>query len=113
MAGVGTIVLHTSSKKARTLRDVQYVSLLAHNLLSVANLLKIGFNVNFAVNECVIRERNTNTLVARVKITTNELFPLVVNKVVEAQVVHGGDKNSMLQHRRYNHLNSQNLQLLS
>lgn len=43
----GTVALKVSSSNVRFLNDVQYVPTLAHNLLSVGQLLSSGYNVTF------------------------------------------------------------------
>lgn len=108
VVGVGTVVFHTNSGKTQKLEQVQYVPCLAHNLLSDGQLLKSGFNFTFADDECIITDKELNTLLVHVRMSSHMLFPLAVNEVGEAQVVHGRDKQS----KECLVLNSQSLHLL-
>ena len=53
----GTVVIRLSIEKTRLLRDVQYVPHLAHNLLSVGQLLNAGYTVIFSDEVCLIKEK--------------------------------------------------------
>ncbi|XP_074326668.1 uncharacterized protein LOC141664609 [Apium graveolens] len=59
--------------------DVYYIPGLKHNLLSVGQLLNKGHNVIFNGELCEIRDKN-NSLIARIKMTPNKMFPLKLNE---------------------------------
>lgn len=53
------MLLTTSDGRIKLLHDVQYVPGLAHNLLSVGQLVNSGYSVIFTRNECVIYNAKT------------------------------------------------------
>ena len=110
--GKGIIFVQTKGGTPKLIYDVLYVPNLAQNLLSVGQLLQRGFLVKFEDDCCVISDKKNNTLVAKIKMTTNKVFPLFItskeNYALEAEKVDG----SFLWHQRYGHLNQRSLQLL-
>lgn len=58
-------------------------------------------------------EPQSNTKVAKVKITSHRLFPPEANDVEAAHVVQGKGDTSKLWHKRYGHLNLRSLKYLS
>jgi len=110
--GKGIISVQTKGGTPKLIYDVLYVPNLAQNLLSVGQLLQRGFLVKFEDDCCVISDKKNNTLVAKIKMTTNKLFPLFMtskeNYALEAEKVDG----LLLWHLRYGHLNQRSLQLL-
>ncbi|XP_039115786.1 uncharacterized protein LOC120251294 [Dioscorea cayenensis subsp. rotundata] len=57
--GKGTVVLNTLQGSVKLLHNVQYVPGLAHNLLSVGQLLSNGYSVLFADDVCTILDLKT------------------------------------------------------
>ncbi|BBG94224.1 transposable element gene [Prunus dulcis] len=112
MEGKGIISMQTKGGTPKLIYDVLYVPNLAQNLLSVGQLLQRGFLVKFEDDCCVISDKKNNTLVAKIKMTTNKVFSLFTtskeNYALEAAKVDG----SLLWHLRYGHLNQRNMQLL-
>ena len=110
--GKGIISVQTKGGIPKLVYDVLYVPNLAQNLLSVGQLLQRGFLVKFEDDYCVISDKKNNTLVAKIKMTANKVFPLLMtskeNLALEAEKVDG----SLLWHLRYGHLNQRSLQLL-
>lgn len=47
VAGVGSVALYSSSGKTNILTNDQYMPNLAHNLLSVGQLMSFGYNIKF------------------------------------------------------------------
>lgn len=113
VAGVGIIALRSSAGTINTLTNVQYVPNLAHNLLSVGQLMASGYSVEFFSEECVIRDISSNTKVAKIHITMHILFPLDADDVGAANVAQEEASLSELLHKRYGHLNFRSLKLLS
>lgn len=111
--GIGSVVLYSNNGKKNTLTNVQYVPNLAHNLLSVGQLMGSGYSVEFAGGECIIKDATTRAKIARVCITSHRPFPLEVNDVGAANVAHKGEELSTLWHKRYGHLNQKSLKDLS
>ncbi|CAH9132625.1 unnamed protein product [Cuscuta epithymum] len=64
--GLGTILVPTAQGKTKLLQNVQYVPQLAHNLLSVGQLLCGGYSVVFENGVCTIKERLSNEAVMQI-----------------------------------------------
>ena len=113
VAGKGTIVIKLSFEKLRVLKDVQYVPKLAHNLLSVGQLMASGYTVEFADGECIIKDKDACTLLARAQMIAHRLFPLEADGIGSANVTLSQHELSKLWHQRYGHLNNSSLHWLS
>ena len=81
VVGVGTVGLRASCGRMRTIKQVQYVPNLAHNLLSVRQRLGSGFTVLFANGECTIKDEESNSLIVRIEMSKHRLFPLSVDEI--------------------------------
>ncbi|KAH7651913.1 RNA-directed DNA polymerase protein [Dioscorea alata] len=57
--GKGTVSFHTNGGKVKLLHGVQFVPTLAHNLLSVGQLISHGYSVIFELNHCLIKDGQT------------------------------------------------------
>lgn len=57
VAGIGTVTIRLNSRKITELKQVQYVPHLAHNLLSVGQLLCSSCTITFTDQECIIRDK--------------------------------------------------------
>ncbi|KAL3533483.1 hypothetical protein ACH5RR_007004 [Cinchona calisaya] len=110
--GKGTIEIKTSHGKVKFSHDVQYVPSLAHNLLSVGQLMASGYSVLFDDGACVIKDKNLGQTMINVHVTKNKMFPLEVSKVENFALVIGAQNDSKLWHLRYGHLNVKGLKLL-
>ena len=80
--GEGTVAISNSPDKVKLLHNVQYVPSLAHNLISVGQLLLTGYSVNFSNEACYIMEMKTGQQVLKVQMTTNRMFPIEVSSMV-------------------------------
>nr|GEX62198.1 retrovirus-related Pol polyprotein from transposon TNT 1-94 [Tanacetum cinerariifolium] len=60
----------------RYIKDVNYAPNLAHNLVSVGQLMESGHSLLFDDGKCIIRNKATNEIVARAYMTENRMFPL-------------------------------------
>lgn len=102
----------SKSGNQKYINDVLYVPRLAHNLLSVGQLVQKGYKVVFDGGACEIIDKRTKAAIAKVGMTRNKVFPLVMpscNKVaLSSEVV----DESHLWHLRYGHLHQKGLQLL-
>ncbi|XP_039135312.1 uncharacterized protein LOC120272535 [Dioscorea cayenensis subsp. rotundata] len=86
------------------------------NLLQVAGigqLMSSGYKVEFTDGECIVKEVQSNTQVARIPMTSHRLFPLEADDVLAAHVVQRDEDLSTLWHRRYGHLNKRSLNYLN
>lgn len=79
--GAGTIRFKIKRAQTKKLNQVQYVPNLAHNLLSIGQLLNGGYTIVFDDKECAIRHKKSATELARVHISEHNLFPLTINEV--------------------------------
>ena len=104
VSGKGTVAICASPRGVKLLRDVQYVPNLARNLPSVGQLLASGYVIIFHGDECIISNKATGSILARVRMTKWRMFPLDVARTGSANLVIGGLKDSMLWHLRYGHL---------
>lgn len=112
--GRGTIAIPTSNDDTKLLQDVQYVPSLAHNLLSVGQLIKGGYSILFENDCCNIYDKKKSShKIVGVQMTQNKMFSLNVSDgdVSSALTVKGSTKAD-LWHLRYGHLNVKRLQLL-
>ncbi|XP_039127068.1 uncharacterized protein LOC120263267 [Dioscorea cayenensis subsp. rotundata] len=74
--GRGTVAISFEGGSVKLLHDVQFVPGLAHNLLSVGQLLSRGFSVVFDGDTCSIFEKNSGELITTVRRTDNNMFLL-------------------------------------
>ncbi|XP_074326694.1 uncharacterized protein LOC141664640 [Apium graveolens] len=100
--GCGDVPIQTK-RDQNFVRDVYYIPGLKHNLLSVGQLLNKGHNVIFNGELCDIRDKN-NSLIARIKMTPNKIFPLKLNETSLNCFSSIVEDKSWLWHLRYNHL---------
>lgn len=110
--GKGTISIKTTSGNVKILNDVQYVPNLAHNLLSVGQLLDSGYSVVFDNGVCSIHDKKSGGLVVSIPMAQNKMFPLNVSNVQNCALVAKFD-DTKLWHLRYGHLNEKCLKLLT
>lgn len=110
--GKGTIAITTEQGNTKLLYDVQYVPKLAHNLLSIGQLLNSGYSVLFENGACLIQDRNSKETVAKIAMGKNKMFPLDLSRHVNRVLIVKGDEDAKLWHLRYGHLHTQGLKLL-
>lgn len=110
--GKGTVAIEYAPGKTKLLDNVQLASNLAHNLLSVGQIMESGFSILFDNRECIIRHKESNEVVAIIPMTKNRMFPFDIKAIHEYAMVAGEKDESKLWHLRYGHLNINGLQLL-
>ncbi|CAH9095067.1 unnamed protein product [Cuscuta epithymum] len=113
VAGLGVISVQTEQGSKKTLSNVQYVPHLAHNLLSVGQLVSGGYSVSFANGVCTIKDGSSNAVLLKAEMGNNKLFPMNLTTSSGKALVVKGEENAKLWHLRYGHLNMTSLQLLS
>ena len=111
--GKGTVVAKTKSGTERLIHDVHYVPNLAHNLLSVSQLIQRGYLVLFHGDICEIRNMKSGMPPIKVHMTENRMFPLELSCLDECALVVDSNKMSRLWHLRYGHLHFNWLKLLN
>ncbi|KAL4035058.1 hypothetical protein IC575_003732 [Cucumis melo] len=114
--GKGTVVIETHHGN-RILTNVQYVPDIGYNLLSVGQLMESGYSILFDDGACLIKNKQTGRVLAKVKMTQSKMFPLEVSNVesfaLTATATNTTKNNSELWHLRYGHLNIKGLSLLN
>lgn len=108
--GTSTVLLQTSNGK-KLLHGVHYVPKLAHNLLSVGQLMIIGYVMTFEKETCIIEDRKSRVRLVTIQKTQNNVFPLLVDQVKKTNMAEKSDDISMLWHKRYGHLNCRSLNM--
>lgn len=111
--GKGTIGITTSTGDVKILNDVQFVPNLAHNLVSVGQLMTIGYKLIFDDDSCTVIHKKSSQTIVDVKKTQNNMFPIEVSNVESKALVAKGNSDNNLWHLRYGHLNVNGLRLLS
>ncbi|KAJ0468434.1 putative RNA-directed DNA polymerase [Helianthus annuus] len=110
--GKGVVKLNMGNGQSKVLHDVQYAPELGYNLLSMGQLMKVGYRVLFDDDACTITHKSTGKVICMVPMAANNTFPFDIERKVDtALVVDGSD--SSLWHSRYGHLHEQALQQLS
>lgn len=111
--GKGTIVVRTKQGMEKYIHDVLYVPIIAHNLLSLGQLIEKGYFVVVQNNECVVYDKtDSNHIVAKVGMLQNRIFPLGLT-YGETQALNAVlDNESWLSYISYRHLHFLGLKLL-
>lgn len=87
-----------------------YVPGLTQNLLSVGQLIRKEYVVKFDSNYCII-DRRDNQLVAKVQMSLNKVFPLIMPAKEEQDLQVEKINESFLWHWSYGHLNYRTLKV--
>eukprot|EP00268_Persea_americana_P046834 TRINITY_DN4845_c0_g1_i1.p1 TRINITY_DN4845_c0_g1~~TRINITY_DN4845_c0_g1_i1.p1 ORF type:complete len:315 (+),score=41.54 TRINITY_DN4845_c0_g1_i1:771-1715(+) len=111
--GKGTIGVGTKSGKVKHIINVLYIPGLAHNLISIGQLIQRGYSVMFHNDVCEIRNLKSEYAKLKVKMTETRMFPLEFSSLEESALVVKGENESFLWHLRYGHLHFIGLKLLS
>lgn len=101
----------TKSGTNKFIHDVYYVPGLAHNLLSVGQLMNKGYSVLFDGNICEIKSKKSEKCI-QIHMTGNKMFPLEISCIDDFALVANVKNQSWLWHLRYGHLNYNGLELL-
>uniref|UniRef100_A0A803MDK0 Fe2OG dioxygenase domain-containing protein n=1 Tax=Chenopodium quinoa TaxID=63459 RepID=A0A803MDK0_CHEQI len=109
--GRGVIAVNSKANNTKYIHDVLYVPNLTHNLLSVGKLVQRGYSANFDNGECIVTDKKSGTILAKVQMADNKVFPLHMPQKKLALQANVMDE-SYLWHLRYGHLNQKGLQLL-
>ena len=109
--GKGTIAIKTSQGSVKLLHGVQYVPNLAHNLLSVGQLLDGGYSILCNDGFCSVYDKKSGHNLVSIPMAQNRMFPLEVSGVKDHVLV-AKMSESNLWHLRYGHLNVKGLKLL-
>ena len=110
--GQGTIAISSQQGEGKLLHNVQFIPSLAHNLISVGQLLANGYSVNFHDTICYITDKKTGRQVASVYKTLNNTFPLELTNGKKYGLTVRTALNTKLWHQRFGHINAKSLKLL-
>ncbi|GKU85713.1 hypothetical protein SLEP1_g340 [Rubroshorea leprosula] len=111
--GKGIIAIRTKSGIEKLIHDVYYIPNLAHNLLSVGQLVENGYVVEFHDGLCEIKCSKSNMSLAKIPMAKNKMFPLEISFLNDLALVANVKDDSKLWHMRYGHLHFNGLKLLS
>ncbi|KAK3007469.1 hypothetical protein RJ639_013341 [Escallonia herrerae] len=111
--GKGTVAVKNSHGKVKLLHDVLFSPSLAHNLLSVGQLICSGYSIWFDNGSCEIKDKKSGQILAKVCMAENNLFPLEIASVENHALVASEKNETSLWHLRYGNLNINGLKLLS
>ncbi|GKC02977.1 hypothetical protein Tco_0994587 [Tanacetum coccineum] len=85
---------------------------LAHNLLSIGQLMSSGLVIIFDDGYCYIQDKRSGQRIAKIGMTTSRMFPLYVSLGKEKVMVVKAWKDSHIWHLRYDHLHLNGMKLL-
>ena len=106
--GRGTINVKTS-RGTKTITNVLYIPELDQNLLSVAQMLRNGYEVSFTGNFCYIADSH-DLAIAKIKMEGNSFY-LNLN-AIEGHALSAKVDESIVWHKRFGHYNFNSLVLL-
>ena len=89
-----------------------YVPNLAHNLLSVGQLVQKRYQIHFDNKECKVIDKKKNMVMEKIEMTKNKVFPLAISYSNDMALKGESIEESLLWHLRYGHLHQRGLQLL-
>lgn len=92
----GTVGVRTKSGKVKHIDNVFYIPGLAHNLISIGQLIQRGYSVMFHDDVCEIRNIKSEYVGLKVKMTENRMFPLEFSSLEESALVVKGENESFL-----------------
>lgn len=111
--GKGTIVVKTKQGKPKHINDVSYVPGLAHNLLTVGQLLEKGCLIVFKDKQCISYDKDDHSkIIAKTNMLQNRIFSFNLPCEASTTLNVAYDDSSWLWHIRYGHLNMKGLKLL-
>ena len=110
--GKGVVAVESKGGNSKLIYDVHVVPSLAANLLSLGQLLKKGYKINFDDDEGTIIDKKNNSIVAKVKMNSKNVFPLTMPLAENFAFKTEKIDEAYLWHLRYGHLNYNGLKLL-
>lgn len=100
--GTGTVTISIEGK-GKLINDVHFAPGLAHNLISVGQLIENGLKVEFDDNTCVVKRKN-GEIVLYLRMTRNRMFPVDFSHKDGYMMMNNKVDESKLWHYRYGHL---------
>ncbi|KAK8921022.1 hypothetical protein KSP39_PZI020059 [Platanthera zijinensis] len=107
--GKGTASVITMEGVQKFINEVQYVPTLAHNLLSVGQLLRKGYKIVFDHKKCHIYRPQSNSAVATAHINSSNIFTIDLKPNKNFSLACTENKLTQLWHYRLGHLNLHSL----
>lgn len=109
--GKGTAQISAGSNK-KFIKEVQFAPSLAHNLLSVGQLMETGHIIVFDEGVCTVKDKSTGKTLICAHMSPNRMFATDFSTGIQRAMVSKSLAENDLWHQRYGHLNIQGLQLL-
>ncbi|PKA46730.1 Retrovirus-related Pol polyprotein from transposon TNT 1-94 [Apostasia shenzhenica] len=111
--GKGTIAVKEKSGTKRLIHNVYYVPGLAHNLLSVGQLIQRGYSVIFDAGICEIKNKSSNSSLLKIQMAENRMFPIKLSCFDSCALAAYTKDDSLIWHLRYGHLHFNGMKLLN
>eukprot|EP00253_Pinus_taeda_P014991 PITA_14991 len=108
--GYGEIPVKLSNGKISHLKNVLYVPGIKKNLISVSMMTDQDMQVEFSKTHCVIKECRNEIVATGMRV--GSLYRLDAKSIPKRAMVAGGSTAEQLWHKRFGHLNLQELMLL-
>jgi len=84
--GKGRVNILTKKGQKKYISDVYFVLGLKHNLISIGQLMKKGYNIFFKNDECTILDSPpSRQLIAKVHMTNNRMCPLKIRSYLKEE----------------------------
>lgn len=93
------------------LHTEKYVPHLAHNFLSVGQLIAGDYSILFDDYCYTVYDKKSTQSIFKISVTQNHMFLLEVSSVKNCYLI-GKTSNTSLSHQRYEHLNVKGLKFL-
>lgn len=103
------VALDVQDEETKLLHVVQYDPGLAHNLISVGQLISKGYSILFVGEHCIIKINATR--IENIRRTINNIFPMNVTSFGRVNLVVKSMQATILWQMRYGHICSKNLSL--
>lgn len=102
--GISIIIVGTNSKTYILIHDFYFILELAHNLLSVGQLLECNFIIHFEDNTFVIKYKKSDMSLMMIPKVAKRIFPLDISRLVEFGMITKDSDSSSLCCLHYGHI---------
>lgn len=112
--GRGIVKIHVGSDMVKLLENVDYAPKLEYNLLSVGQLMKMGYTINYDDGKCIINNKKKGRKLMEICVAGNNMFVLDATSLIITVTTPftKRDAEGLLWHCRFKHLNFDGLKML-